>query len=335
MAHPQLIRQQVIDRCLGSPRRYSLKDLMEACAIALEQQGYKPSTAKNTILDDIRAIEAQYPEAIVKRTKVNRIVYYEYENKPFSIYKIPLNDNEMAQLAQTLSILSRFEGMPNFEWMDELIERFKSTLNIPTTKDTIVSFDENYDLKGRNWFATLFNAIASQQALEIIYQPFKQEPETHLFHPHLLKQFNNRWFLFGREEGYNSLTSYALDRIMAVKQATIAYRPNNEIDFENYFYDMVGVSRKAGQQTTEVHILIDKGLYPYIETKPIHGTQKLVREENGDKIVKIEVILNRELKQLLQSYGSGVTVLSPDTLRQELEAELNKTLEKYQSVQTN
>lgn len=334
MALPQLIRQQVIDRCLRSPKLYSVKEMMEKCGVALEAEGYKPVTSKVTILEDLKRIENSFPEAIIVQRKIGRKIYYEYEDKSFSIYNIPLNDDDMAQLAQTISILSKFEGMPNFDWVDDLIEHFKSSLNIPSTRETIVAFDDNFDLKGRNWFAKLFSAIASQQALEIKYKPFGKAPINYLFHPYLLKQYNNRWFLFGCVEGYTNLTCLALDRIEEISPATIAYRPNTEIDFQEYFDEIVGVS-KRGNEISKVLIKVANSLYPYIETKPLHGTQRVVSCEDDSTVIQIEVIINRELKQLLLSYGSDVTVMSPESLKEEMQADLMKNLEKYQSVQTN
>ena len=83
-----LIRQRVIDRCLGSPKLYSIKEIMEKCNVALEEAGYKPVTSKVTILKDIDGIELNFPYAVIVREKRSRNVYYYYENKPFSIDKI-------------------------------------------------------------------------------------------------------------------------------------------------------------------------------------------------------------------------------------------------------
>ena len=57
MALPTLIRQRVIDRCLRSAKRYSVKDMMEKCNDTLEQAGYKPVRSKVTILDDLRGTQ--------------------------------------------------------------------------------------------------------------------------------------------------------------------------------------------------------------------------------------------------------------------------------------
>lgn len=327
-AKNQLIRQQVMDRCLRSPIGFSVKDMMEKCNTALETAGYKPVTSKVTILKDLEGIMNDFPDAKIITRKVGRYVYYKYQDTSFSIYNIPLNDNEMAQLAQTVSVLSRFEGMPNFDWVDDLIERFKSSLNIPTTRETIVAFDENFDLRGRSWFAKLFSAIASQQALEIKYKPFGRPMKTYSFHPYQLKQYNNRWFLIGCIEGRSYIANLPLDRIEDIAPAAIDYRPNTEIDLRDYFDEMVGVSRQSNE-CSKVVIRVSNDQYPYIETKPLHGTQRVVSREDDYTVIQIEVIINTELKQLLLSQGSHVTVLSPEALREEIKADLMKNLEKY------
>lgn len=305
--------------------------LKEQCNIALNIAGYQEVTSKVTILKDMEGIMNDFPDAKIVRKKVGREVFYEYEDKSFSIYNIPLNDDEMAQLAQTVSVLSKFEGMPNFDWVDNLIDHFKLSLNIPSTRETIVAFDENFDLRGRGWFAKLFSAIAMQQALEIKYKPFGKPVKTLLFHPYLLKQYNNRWFLIGCSGEHTSITNLPLDRIEDIAPATIDYRPNTDIDFHDYFDEMVGVS-KHGTECSKVKIKVSNDYYPYIETKPLHGTQRVVTHEDDYTVIQIEVIINPELKQLLLSHGSHITVISPDTLKEEIEADLKKNLEQYQSV---
>lgn len=327
----QLIRQQVIDRCLKRGN-YTINDIKEKCNIALEVAGYKHVESKVTILKDLEGIESDFPEAKIVRKRAGRFIFYEYEDKSFSIYKLPLNDGEMAQLAQTVSMLSRFEGMPNFDWVDDLIERFKSSLNIPTTRETIVAFDENFDLVGRNWFSQLFTATATQQALKIRYQPFNKPEKTYLFHPYLLKQYNKRWFLFGCVDGYSNLSNLPLDRIQAIEPACIPYKPNKDINLFEFFEEMIGVSRRTEDKAIKIQIKVDNERYHYIETKPLHGTQKVIRREDDGVVIQIEVIKNQELLQLLQSYGSHITVLEPQELQQEIIENSKKILQKYQSV---
>lgn len=36
--------------------------------------------------------------------------------------------------------------------------------------------------------------------------------------PYHLKQYNNRWFLIGKQSDYDGLTNYAIDRIDGIKE---------------------------------------------------------------------------------------------------------------------
>ena len=81
-----------------------------------------------------------------------------------------------------------------------------------------------------------------------------------------------------------------------------------------------------------IQIKVDKNLYPYIETKPLHGSQKVLKQDNDSVLIEIEVIVNRELKQLLLSYGCQLHVINPKSLSNEIEADLKKNLENYKYV---
>lgn len=296
--------------------------------------GVNPVTSKNTILEDLKGISSNFPDAKIITRKSGRYLYYEYEDKTFSIYNIPLDDDGMSKLAQTIAILSKFEGLPNFDWVDEMIEHFKSTLNITTTKKSVVSFDENIYLRNRDYFSRLFSAIVSEQALVISYRPFGKNPIKYDFHPYFLKQYNKRWFLFGCVDEKTNLSNFPLDRIESIENADIPYKPNTDFDFDEIFEDIVGVSHIS--DTPEIiHILVDSQTYDYIESKPILPSQRPIERTATTTTIEIKTVINRELIQLLLSYGSGVTALKPQKLVETMQREISQSLQKYQSVQLN
>lgn len=58
------------------------------------------------------------------------------------------------------------------------------------------------------------------------------------FHSYYVKQFNNRWFLFGFEDEYKSISNLALYRITKLDVVNdIPFKPNITIDFK----DIIGV----------------------------------------------------------------------------------------------
>lgn len=325
-----LVRQRVIDRCLGSTKNYSIKGLMEACNRELESIGENTVTAMNTIRDDIEQIMTNYPDANVIAQRVGRNIYYSYEDKSYSIFNIPFNDDEVAQLTQTLSILARFEGMPQFEWMDDFVNRFKSSLKLTTSNEPIVGFDENIDLKGRNFFATLFSAISNKQVLEISYKNFKHGIEQkYIVHPYYLKQFNGRWFLIGHSDNIGRLSVFAFDRIVSTKSNNRDYIPNTMYNFNEYFDDMIGVTKPNEASLEVVKLWISAQRWPYVETKPLHGSQRVVSKDKNGVTIQIEVYLNRELEQLVLSFGKDIKVLSPRILQEKIHSNIMENLSNY------
>ena len=325
-----LVRQRVIDRCLGSPKNYSIKGLMEACNRELESIGENTVTAMNTIRDDIEQIMTNYPDANVIAQRVGRNIYYSYEDKSYSIFNIPFNDDEVAQLTQTLSILARFEGMPQFEWMDDFVNRFKSSLKLTTSNEPIVGFDENIDLKGRNFFATLFSAISNKQVLEISYKNFKHDiVQKYIVHPYYLKQFNGRWFLMGHSDNIGKLSVFAFDRIVSTKSDNRDYIPNTTYNFNEYFDDMIGVTKPNEASLEVVKLWVSAQRWPYIETKPLHGSQRVVSKDEYGVTIQIEVYLNRELEQLVLSFGKDIKVLSPRILQEKIHSNIIENLSNY------
>lgn len=325
------IRYKVLDRCL---RRggYSTVRLMEAVSEELEFQGYEPVTALNTIRNDLRYIESTYPDVHIVETKNGRNKTYAYENPESSIYRLQFNDDELGQLSQCMAILSQFEGMPQMEWLQSFLERFRLSLNIDPDGKRVVGFDENKYLVGREYFSRLLSAISNKEVLDISYKSFKDDSVKHkIVHPYYIKEYNNRWFLLGKTEGYDTVSTLAFDRIENIDNAKdIEYTSNNNIDFnDDYFTEMIGVTKPLEETKQRVGIRVSRTLYPYIATKPLHETQKVKGSDASGVIIEIELYINYELKQLLLSYGDGIEVLYPDTLRMQLRSKLEKALKNY------
>ena len=192
----------------------------------------------------------------------------------------------------------------------------------------MISFERNLDYTGENFITQLFNAIVNKRVLSIEYEPFGQEMSAIQFHPYFLKQYNNRWFVFGLNEENNIATwNLALDRIKSLEEIHVTYR-QNETDWDFHFSSIYGVSKPFDKNEEEIHLLFSKRQAPYIITKPIHETQKHYEVEDG-LLVKIKVIPNFDLEQLILSFGEGVKVLLPIHLKEKISARIELSLSKY------
>ena len=321
-------RESIIDRCLQNRRGFSTKEIFDKCNDALERRGEAPITSLNTIRNDILSIENRW-HVVVEQRKSGREIKYRYEDPNFSIYNTPLNEDEIAQLSQSVSLLRRFEGMPGFGWVEELSAHLQTTVS--ASPEPVIGFDENRKLKGMSFFTPLFKAITSKKAIKIKYKNYRSTTFIEaVVHPYYLKEFNQRWFLFSLNDKYKTISNFALDRIESIERTTTKFIPNTTVDFEHYFDNVVGVSVNPNESVQKIKIWIDKNQLPYILSKPIHKTQEVVENrEDGSAVISIEVIPNFELQQLLLSFGDHIEVLSPDPLRDEILGRIKKIIENY------
>ena len=321
-------RLRVLDQCLRSGHAYSGKELTEFINRELELRGEPTITSRTTLMDDLLNIENEYHTNIIRK-KHGRQTTYQYEDPNFSIFSTELSEDDILHLGQTLDILRRFDGMPEADWISELSARLNLCMNNRKEVRAAVGFESAIYNKGMEHFTPLFNAIRKKTTLELRYQSFKmQEPRTLIVHPYYLKQYNNRWFLFCCNGDHTNLSNYPLDRILSVKLAHVPYR-ETRIDFDEYFSDMIGVSRKDGQQSEVVILRYPKDQYKYVATKPWHGSQKVLEENNDYVIVQLDVILNYELEQQILSFGDYVEVIAPKSLRDKIAQRLQNSLTQY------
>lgn len=326
------IRYRVIDRCL---RRggYSTSGLMAEVNKELELQGYAKVTALNTIRQDMDYIGSSYPDITIVDRKVGRNVTYSYDNPESSIFHLPFNDNELAQLSQCMAILSQFEGTPQMEWMQSFVERFRQYLNINVDGRRVVGFDECRYLRGKEHFAELLSAICNKQVLAIGYKSFRRgSVKEVILHPYYIKEYNNRWFLLGKEHGFKSISHLAFDRIEWIKAVSeVTYIENKEYDFnDEYFSDIIGVTKRIECEPEKIRLWIAESLYPYIKTKPLHESQKDKGQDDTGYLIEIEVRPNYELEQMILSYGERMKVLSPYGLRERIRERLEKGIKNYE-----
>ena len=328
-----VIRYQALDRCFRNPgRRFYINELLEICNEAIiELDPNSSGIKKRQLYDDITFMESSQGWGIpLERIKDGRKTYFRYTDLSFSINNQPINDLEAEQLKSAMMVLRRFKGMPQFEWINELLPKLDDTFKLSNHSDNIISFDRNEFLKGTEHLTPLFNAILYKQTLQITYQSFKSTTEQEIvFHAYHLKNYNNRWFLFGKNSNYGNLTNLALDRIKDIKNSEKVYLENGTLDFEEYFEDIIGVSKLGEQKPMKLELQATNKLAPYIKTKPLHGSQKTISESESGYNFSIEVIPNYELEQLLLSYGEAIKIIGPPDFKQKMKGRVIELLANF------
>jgi len=314
-----LIRYKTINQCLQNRyRKWTLEDLIEKVSDALyEFEGITTGVSKRTIQADIQFMRSDklgYNAPII----VTDRKFYSYDDLEYSITKSPIKEEDVDKMKEIVSLLKQFNGFQYFDEMSELIAKLENNIYKSAKKTpNYIQFEDNKQLKGIDHLSRLYQAILHKKPLLIEYKSFKSKQAIkEIYHPYLLKEYRNRWFLITRNNKGKLLVTLALDRIEAFYELdTNLFKPYEGIDFETYFNECIGVTRSVKDRPQKVILKFNIKNAPYVKTKPLHYSQQILQEDENGMIVRIDVIPNFELEREILGFGECVEVLGPRNLK--------------------
>lgn len=320
------IRYHILDKCFRSLRRHLMEDLIAKCG----------SVKKRQIYDDIAYMKEHYNAPIVS-VKYGAQTFYEYSDKSFSIDKRPITERELHQIKELLLMLSRFNDVPQFDLVKTLITNINNEYSeykeeFANTTQCLISLDKNEYVVGAKYIPDIYEALVNKIPLRINYKTFHKGDKSWIIHPYFLKQYNNRWYLIGMsDDEHNNIVHVGLDRIINLVSANVPFIENAVIDnIDKYFEDIVGVTFPPERKIEHIVLKFSSHRYPYVKSKPIHKTQE---NHDEDRIITLDVMLNKELESILLSFGHDIEILEPQEFRERFSKNIKETYEKYFPVQ--
>lgn len=328
-----LIRYKTINECLQNRfRKWTIDDLTEAVAEALyEYEGMTKGISKRTVqldLQNMRSEKLGYNAPIVVQDKK----FYSYADKNYSITNTPITNQDLDTLGEVLSVLKQFKGFSYFDELNSMVTKLEDKLYRQKNKgQSFIDFEKNDLLKGLEHIDTLHKSIMHRQVMCISYKSFKAKDAGEIvFHPYLLKEYRNRWFILGLNQKGNGIMNLALDRIESVKQLQKEKYAKPVIDVHKYYDDVIGVTKGRGQAAQVVVLKVSKENAPYIITKPLHHSQEIFKETRDWVFFKIKVIWNFELEREILGFGEGMKVISPTRMQSKMKARLKEAIRVYE-----
>lgn len=334
-----LLRYQTIDKCLQNHfRKWTLDDLIEKVSEALyEYEGITSGISKRTIQGDIQLMRSDKlgyhaPIIVVERK------YYTYEDKNYSIHNSPVSSADIEKMKEVINFLKQVNGFQYFDEMNEMIARLENNLaKTNQNARNYIQFEENSLLKGLEHLNRLYTAIVNKKPLLLNYQSFKQRaPRQEIYSAYLLKEYRNRWFLLVKPKKSKTLLTLALDRIVDFYElANEEFDETVNIDFDHYFDNAIGVTKAINEREQLVIFQVSTKLAPYVVTKPLHTSQKLIEVNEKGSLFSIKVVQNFELERELIGFADELEVISPRALKERISkrlstaAALYSTKEKY------
>lgn len=338
-----LARFKYLDDLLSDRHHYySIRELWEKSNEKLVNDGFS-TVGKRSTEKDIKFLEYAPFYAPIERGKWNGKNYVRYERSDFSIFKKEMSNVERNLLWEVLNTLGQFDGLDNFKWLDN----FKIGLGIEERRP-IISFSNNPYLQNSNLLGTLFDNISNEVVIRLSYHTFEDKTmRSIVFHPYLLKQYNERWFLLGAADDDKKILTFALDRIDNVEPLPEKKYEKCPDGINDRFEDIVGVTYYEDQPVEHILFWVSDASKDYVITKPLHASQTLYKGKvdrqfrqtysslEGGAFFSIDCIRNYELIRMLCSFGKNLIVLQSDgNIQDEIYKHICEMKERYDRLRT-
>lgn len=231
------------------------------------------------------------------------------------------------------------ENTEEFTFLTNLFKRIalSNLLNksITLEKEThkYLALDDTSLVKNFQYFDIILEAIKNRKEISFQHHSFyhtdRKEPKTHTIKPHLLKEYQNRWYVVGEiDEGFRV---FGLDRVADLKVLDNKPFKNKTEEANQKLSHTVGLNF-SDHDPTKMVLRFDSSQKPYLESLKLHRSQKEVVEDSSDfYTIQLFVSYNFELKQQLLKYGSLVEVVEPAFVREDIQNEIEKALKVYKN----
>ena len=321
----------VLDRCFSDRRRkYSIEDLLDKVnEFRYDTAGPDSTIKERTLRQYISRIRKMLPPNVYLEAKQfdGKKCYYQYSDPDFSIYNNEMSADEIDTLRTAIKKLKPFRDSNANAWLEEIICKLECRFGLRTNKESVVDFGQNEDFTGLKNLSAIIDHAVNHQPLNIHYKPYGKTEELYLMHPYYIKEYNNRWFLFGFVPDKNWIMNMALDRIVSFSVANVPFITNKDIDFSTYFDNVVGVTVPKNAEAQEIVLRFYGNRLNYVLSKPLHKSQKQVEGKEDEIVIRVKP--NKELCQQIFSFLPDVEVVSPEWFRKEISKKIAENLKKY------
>ncbi len=161
-----------------------------------------------------------------------------------------------------------------------------------------------------------------------------KKDKVYVVNPYQMAAVNGRYYLICNSEGHDNVAHYRLDKIRDVEMLESNVRPAEEIDeFKNGFdlhKHMVEHIYMFSGESARVEFWADKTLLD--DVFDWFDTDISIMEETEGR-VKISVMVNLDAMRIwARQYMPRITVVSPKSLVENIEKDLEAALENYEEV---
>lgn len=329
------IRYRIIDECIRSRSKPypSKEELRSACEEALYGSSNGSNISMSTIEKDIWALknESVFGYAPIAYDHTHKGYYY--SDTGFSL-DLPLTPEDIDLIRLALHTLNHFRESQVFHDLETAVNKIQGRIILAdrlsgSNLEKVIQFEAIPESRGHEFLPVLLDAIRNNQETEFDYTPYVDGRARHyIYHPYLLKENKNRWYLVGKEMANNKIRTLGLDRMKNIRATGNTFFTDKDFNPDVFFRYSFGIGTYSGIPE-EIVLQLDEVQAQYIISNPLHPSQEISQPIKGTYLVKLYVIPSDELRMQILSYGTKVEVIKPGWLREEVKSILTRALQNY------
>ncbi|MDP4664489.1 MAG: WYL domain-containing protein [Salibacteraceae bacterium] len=308
-------RYIVIDSLLRNKMRPypTMQELIAAC-----NERLSIDTKLNTIQKDIERMKMPPPDGF------NAPIYYEryhkgymYTDPDFKIGNLDLTDADIASIKESLALVQSIGAGRIDEKFGHAMQKVLATVAevFDQPQSNAASYLQTMSppiSRGFAHFELFSRACRERIPLSFVHYGYKKRRFTAVeLHPFLIKEFDNKWYLFGYSENHQEVRHFGFDRIyspLLLNKPFARFDQQATFDLLAHAYGVFPIPDKKKQRITlEVSSLITH----YFEAYPIHNSQQIKKHEDGTAQITLELVPTIELARLILWHGYHVQQIAP------------------------
>lgn len=172
---------------------------------------------------------------------------------------------------------------------------------------------------GRDYLTILLEAMRHNRVVQLSYRPFGGNTTTAYIDAYCLRLFEKRWYVVAYKHSSRAIRLYALDRMEHIEMTCDTFTMPEGFSAEKFFAKYYGIVSSVDKSTEHIVLRAYSSHRYYMSTLPLHHSQQMIDETDDYADFTLDLVPTYDFIMKLLQFGSMIEVLSPDSLRKEMQ----------------
>jgi predicted DNA-binding transcriptional regulator YafY len=318
----QIMRQWYVLRKLESPRGATLTELADAIPADYGRHS-------RTIRRDLESLELLFP---ILCERVDGLTRWRFTDGYRNLPALSFSPSELMALLFSRDLLKPLEGTEIQMSLEAAFNKAAAILP-PEGMEHVRQMQRYFSVslgphknyrEHRKTIEKLSQALARKRGVQMrYYSASRDATRRREVDPYRLWYAAGALYLVGYCHQRHDVRLFAVDRIRSLAMTDRPWQMPLGFDLDSYVQEALVVMRG---RPLEVELLFDRPTAAWVKDRLWHPSQQLKHLKGGRLQMKLRVADTRELLGWILSFGAGVQVASPQSLREKVMEEARKVL---------